>query len=138
MLTCTTPARAFTNERRDLARDLHACATQIHVEGDQRPPRADDHAAGSLVQPRRTERRLDLTCVDAPLQLFRAATPKERWASAGAELAVQEHGQFELLAEAPSDVECARPRPLHVLADDRDDRHDVGHADPRMRSLMAT
>src|SRR6266508_4425497 len=70
-------AVALPHDGRDLARRLDVRADEIHVERDQRPARAHDHAAGGGIETLRAEIRSHLACVDPPLQLTRAAAPEE-------------------------------------------------------------
>ena len=85
--TCTSPARGRSSPSARtpgkpppcsrttaaISRATSSRAAQVDVERDQRPARADDHAAGGRVEPRRPEVRRELAGVDA-----RAAAPRAR------------------------------------------------------------
>ena len=129
------PSRSRT-DRGDLARRVDVRADEIHVERDQRPPRADDRAACRRIELRRPEVRRELARIDPPLQLAGPAAAEERRPAARPDLAVEEHRQPELLADPPRELERGGTRTLHVLGPDRHDRDDVGGADPRMHALV--
>ena len=126
----------LTHRARDPPRRLDVRPDEIDVERDQRPPRADDHAAAQRIEPRRAEVRRHVAVVDAPLQLDRAAAPKECRPAIRRELAVEEHRQLELGADPSRELQCRRPRALHVVRAQRHHRHDVGRTDPRMRTVV--
>ena len=106
-------ARARPGSRRRVSRTTAAIsratssvAAEVDVERDQRPPRADDHAAGRRVEPRGPEVGRELARVDPPLQLLRPAAPEERRPAPGRR--VEEDRQPEL-ADAARRA-CAPPR----------------------------
>ena len=68
-------APALAHDARDLPRDGEL-ASEIDVERDQRPARADEHGAGGLVQPRRPVVGRQLARVDARLEPCGAAAPE--------------------------------------------------------------
>src|SRR5436190_11767695 len=72
------PAAALAHDGRDLARSLDRGPGHVDVERDQRPARADDHAACALVQPSRPEVRRQASRTESPPQLVDTATPEER------------------------------------------------------------
>ena len=129
------PAVLLAYEPRNLARSLDA-ATEVDVERDQRPPGADEHAAGTFIQPRRAEVRRELARVDPALQLGRPARSEERGAAPVRELSVQENRQAELGTDPLGDLERHRPRPRHVRTLQCDDRNDVRGADARMGAFV--
>ena len=67
-----TRRRARARPPRSRARPRRRAA-QVDVEGDQRPPRADEHGARARVEPRRPEVRRELAVVEPTLQLGRPA-----------------------------------------------------------------
>ncbi|MFN8186735.1 MAG: hypothetical protein U0R69_06635 [Gaiellales bacterium] len=133
------PPVPLADQAGDLARDLDVTAAQVDIERDERLANADEHAAGRRVEPGRPSIRRELPRVDPPLQLLRPAATKEgRAPCLLAQAAVQEDGQLELAGEAVGEGERRRPRPWLVLRPDRDERDDVGGADPRMDALVGT
>ena len=135
-----TPEAAvlLADHGRDRARDLHVVGSQVDVERDQRPPRADDHAARAWVEPCGAEIRRQLPGVDAPLQLTATTAAEQGGPTAGRQLAVQEDRQLELRADAFPHFTCDCARAIAFACLERDDRDDVGRADPRMRALVPT
>ena len=112
-------------------------AAQVDVEGDQRRSRADQDGArtsSSRVGPK--------SGASSPARRSAAAAPlappraEEGRPAPTGELAVEEDRQPELAADALGQRERRFARPLHVLRPQRHDRHDVGHADARMRALV--
>ncbi len=86
------------------------------------------------MQPARPEAGCELTRVDPALQLLRTALPVEGRPASGCELAVEEDRERQLAADLARDLERRLARASHVLRPYRDDRHDVGRADPRVRT----
>jgi hypothetical protein len=136
---CTHARKAaalLAHDSGDRAGDLDVVSRQIHVERDQRTSRTEDHAAGPLVEPCRTEIRPELPRVDASLQLGRPPAPKERRPSAGCRFPVQEDRQLQLRADSIGEPQGTVSRALGVARGERDFRYDVGSADPLMRSIL--
>ncbi len=127
---------ALAHDRRDLARHLRGAA-HVHVERDQRPARAHEHAAGRRVEPRRPVGRSDLARVEPPLELLCPATPEEGRPSSLPHLAVEERGQPELRRQPLREQSGRALRARHVGRSDRDDRDDVRGTDPRMHAVVA-
>ena len=78
----------------------------------------------------------ELARVDATLQHLWPAPPEEGRSSPGAERAVEEDGQVELLPHPSREPLGGRSRPLFVLGCQRHERDDVGGPDPRMCPLV--
>ena len=129
-------AARLAHERGDLARGLERPA-QVDVEGDQRPPHADEHAACRFrrAAPARSSGASSPASM-RPLQLLRPAAAEEGRPAPGAELAVEEHRQPELLPDPRRELvrrlarELARPRPPAARAARRRPRRSAG-ARPR-------
>src|SRR4051812_40700989 len=123
----------LAHDRRDRTR-RREIAAQVYVESDQRPARAEDHAAGARVQLRRAEVGRELAVLDPLLQSLRpAAAVVGRTAL---RRRVEEHRQAELVCDARADRGRRTHGTLPVVWAERDDRHDVGRADPRMRAVV--
>jgi SAM-dependent methyltransferase len=130
-----TPA-LLPHDGGDLACQVRVGRVEVDVEGDQRPPRADDHATRARIQPSGSEVRGELAFVQTALKTFRAAPPEERGPTACPRLAVEEDRELQLGADPARDDERALACAIAVGGIDRDDRHDVGSADARMGALV--
>src|SRR5207247_1648586 len=89
-------------------------AAEVHVEGDQRPPRADDDPSGGRMELRRAEVGRDLPAREPAPELLGPAAPEERRPAPENELALEEDRKPEFPTDAPAELERARPRPRHV------------------------
>ena len=127
------PASPLAHEGGDRARGREVTA-QVHVECDQRAPGAEDHSAGGRVQLPRPEVGFELAVVDPLLQSRRAAATVVR--GAALRRRIDEYGQAELATDAFAGRGGGAPRALHVSRLQRDERHDVGDADARVRALV--
>ena len=128
------PSGRLPHGSRNVAGDVER-STQLEVERDERRAHTKQHGARRRVEPARAECRLELSCVDPPLQLARPAAAEEGRSMAVADLAVEEHGKPELsppCANNEGDVDC----PPEVGGRERDDRDDVGCADARMDAVV--
>jgi demethylmenaquinone methyltransferase/2-methoxy-6-polyprenyl-1,4-benzoquinol methylase len=76
--------------------------------------------------------------VDPALQLVGTAAPEEGGTASGCRIAVEEDRQLELLADPLREPTSRRTRSTGVHGLQRNDRNDVGSADPWMRTRMAT
>ena len=108
--------RPFAHDRCDCAGNLHVVSGEVHVERDQGPARSDDDTARTLVELRRTVVRAKLARVDAALELLRTAAPVERGASLRRRVAVEEHGQADLGADAIRESQRAIRAPVRDLS----------------------
>lgn len=126
----------LADERSDLAR-RRELAAQIDVERDQRPPRPDDHSAGSRVKLTRAIVRLELARRDPSSELRRPPAPEERRPPTGRELSVEEDREPELVADTTRERRRRLPRFRQPVGPERDERDDVGGADPRVCAFVA-
>lgn len=128
---------ALADDACDLARGLDGAA-EIDVEGDQGTPSTDDHSSRALVEPRRTEVGGKLPTIQPALQLAGTAAPEERRPPPRREIRVQKHGQRELVADAPGELERSGARPRAIFGPQWDEGNNVRGADPRVRSFVAS
>ena len=137
MLTCTSPARG---SRSPSARTPGKAAARLADDGGDRPGRLGSaerrltlkamsgRRAPTMTPPARWSSRPgrsrgELAAASrAPAP--RPAAPEERRASPAADLAVEEDGQAELLADSLGTSSAARGA-IHVVGRDRHERHDV-------------
>src|SRR5206468_3139663 len=75
-------------------------AAQVDVQRDQRSTRADEHRAPAIVEPTWPEIGRERSRLHAPPEPIEAARPEIRRPEAGCKLAVEEHRQRELVADA--------------------------------------
>ena len=121
--------------------DLHGNVEgrlQLDVEGDKRPPRPDEHSTGGAVEPGRTEGRSELAGLDPALELGRAAAPVVGRPDAACERPVEEHGEPQLLPNAPADISCERLGMHEVVAPQRHHGHHVRSTDARVDTDVST
>ena len=85
------PAARLSHNRGDRAGNLELAA-QVHVERDQRPPRAHDDASGGRMKLGRTEVGRHLPAREPALELLGPTAPEERRPARGSDLAVEEDG----------------------------------------------
>ncbi len=126
-------APTLAHDARDLARDGEL-ASEIDVERDQWPARADEHGAGGLVQPRWPVVGRQLARVDARLEPCGAAAPEVGRPPLGRR--VHEHGHAAVRGEPPRDCIRSALGTSHVLGHERHDRHDIRRTDARVRALV--
>ena len=129
-------AARLPNRCRDRLRVGDVTRRELDVEGDQQRAGADQHGAGTRVEPRRAERRLQLAGVDTALQLGRAAAAEEGRPQRRPRRAVEEHRQAELVADTPPERDGDLDRELHLTGSQRHDRDDVGRTDPRVDAVV--
>ncbi len=106
---------------------------ELQIEGDERRTSADERGAGRRMDAGRAEvgreRALEQRGNAAAAQLGAAA---RRTLAVGGELAVEEHGELELLPEAVGHDERLGARSAAVARVEVDERHDVERADVRV------
>src|SRR5256885_1197766 len=106
--------------------------TRVTVEGDHRPARPGTQGACGRVEPPRPVGRAQLAGIEPPLELLGSAAAVE--GRPPLRRCVEEHRQAEL-AEPRTDRFSRTPCPIEGGRHQRDDRHDVGGADPWMRAV---
>jgi ubiquinone/menaquinone biosynthesis C-methylase UbiE len=129
-------AVTLADNRRDRPCIVERRPAKIDVERDQRPPRANDDTARARIQLGRAEVRLELSRREPAREAVRATLPKEGRTASRRKLAVEEHRQRELVADAPAELERGGPSPLHVARAQGDDRNNIRRSDPRMCTLV--
>ena len=122
----------LSNEIGDLLRQLER-AVQVDVERDERLARAENHAAGGRIEPRRPEIGPDLAGIEPALKLRRTAAAVVRRPTLGR--LVDEHGDPER-ADPLSELQRHVMGPFEVRGHERHDRDDVGGSDPGVRPCV--
>ena len=106
------PARPARARPSAISRAASSRAAQVHVERDQRPAGADDHAARRGIELRRAEVGNELARVEAAL---RAPRPRRAGRTPGRAPAVRRRTPGSPSAPSRSaERERRQPRPLHV------------------------
>ena len=130
-------AARLAHDRGDLPRGLESSPRRLTlnaISGRRAPTMTPPARSSSRAGPKSGR---ELARVDPPLELRRARRARKNAGPApGAELAVEEDRQAELAADPLRESQRAVPRPLAVFRSERDDRHDVGGADSRVRALV--
>ena len=129
-------AAGLPDDARDRSCDLDVLGSEVDVEGDQRPPRAHEHAARGRIERTRPEIRSKLALPEAAPELVRAAATEEGRSPAAAHLAVEEDGQPQFVADPLGQHQGRIRSSPEVVPRDRDDRDDVDRADSRMHTGM--
>ena len=117
---------ALADPRRDRARVLERRRRrQLDVEGDERRSGRNQHGAGGRMEPARPEVRAELVAGDPARQRRRAAEAELGAGPSLRELAVQEHGKLELVAEQVAEDKRLCARGTAISGVEVHDRRDV-------------
>ena len=110
---------------------------QLDVEGDQWRASSHEDRAGGRMQAARSEVGALLAVPDPLREGGEAATSQLSARAPAREIAVEEHGKLEPLAEHVREDQRLRGRGAAVCVVQVDDRRNIDRADARMRSLVA-